>query len=420
MLSVRLNHRPAGILTATPAGGLRFAYDPAWLVDKGAYALSLSMPLTAGEYGEDVAGPWFDGLLPDNIPVRALLAGRFQVDVGDDYGLLAALGRECPGAVSVVSVEASLLDEGQMVPSYDLLDTRRLAGLIRELPTRPLFVDADGELRLSLAGVHHKTALVKVGDGLALPRGGIPTSHILKIDIQGLPDTIRVEHFCLRVAETLGLGAVRSTVAFAEDQPYLLVTRYDRVLVDGAGGRTLRRLHQEDFCQALSRYPRQKYEKDGGPGWAECFALMDRLSDPAASRMRLLDYAIFQVLIGNPDAHAKNYAILYRGGISMLARLYDVNNAAAFRAHFKQQRPRLAMAIGGERNPDALEPAHWDQFAADIGIRRDLVRARLADLAGRIPNACIGLREGVRGTPADSPLLDLAVADVTARCQRLG
>lgn len=420
MLSVRLNHHPAGALTATPAGGLRFAYDPAWLAAAGAYALSLSMPLATGEYGEDVAGPWFDGLLPDNMPVRALLAGRFQLDAGDDYGLLAALGRECPGAVSVVPLDAPLLDEGRMAPSYDLLDTGRLAGLIRELPARPLFIDADGELRLSLAGVHHKTALVKVGDGLALPRGGMPTSHILKVDIQGLPDTIRVEHFCLRVAAFLGLDAVRSTVALAQDQPYLLVARYDRVLVEGAWGRTLRRLHQEDFCQALSRYPRQKYEKDGGPGWAECFALMDRLSDPAASRTRLLDYAIFQVLIGNPDAHAKNYAILYRGGASMLARLYDVNNAAAFRAHFKQQRPRLAMAIGGERNPDALEPAHWDRFAADIGIRRDLVRARLADLAARMPDAGHTVRDALRGTPADSPLLDLAVADITVRCRRLG
>jgi serine/threonine-protein kinase HipA len=183
--------------------------------------------------------------------------------------------------------------------------------------------------------------------------------------------------------------------------------------------RYLKRVHQEDFCQALGRYPREKYEKDGGPGWRECFGLMETTANPATARQELLGRAVFQFLIGNPDAHAKNYSLVYRGSRLALSKLYDVNNAAAFRHHYKEQRPRLAMFVGGERDPNALELEHWDRFAEEVGIRRDIVRERLQDMARRLPPAILPLREETRGTGADSRLLDEVLADVNERCTRV-
>lgn len=265
---------------------------------------------------------------------------------------------------------------------WDVLDDDRLAEYIEALPRRPLFIDADGEMRLSLAGVHHKAGIGVVDNSIALPRGRTPSTHILKVDIDGLPDSIRVEHFCLRVAAAVGIPVPFSTIRVVNDTPYMVIRRYGRV---GVNGREIfRRLHQEDFCQALGRFPRQKYEKDGGPGWQGCFELMKNVTDVVTARMQLLDRAIFQFLVGNPDAHAKNYSLVYWLDRIELSPLYDVNNAAACRSFYKEQRQRLAMFVGGNRDPLTLTPANWEAFAKDTDFRPRYVLRRLLDMATRM------------------------------------
>jgi serine/threonine-protein kinase HipA len=194
----------------------------------------------------------------------------------------------------------------------------------------------------------------------------------------------------------------------------MVVRRYDRVGLNGQ--RVFRRLHQEDFCQALGRFPRQKYEKDGGPGWKESFELMTRLSDVVTARTQLLDRAIFQFLIGNPDAHAKNYSLVYRHGRIELGPLYDVNNAAAFRSYFKEQRSRLAMFIGGNRDPATLTTENWEAFARQTDFRPRYVLGKVLDMAARLPAAAEAVLKKLKGTEADSRLLPLALEDITRRC----
>jgi len=422
--SVRLYGLPAGTLSVGRDGSLSFRYDDGWLsrTDVDEYLhhpISLAMPFTDETYGNDRAGPFFDGLLPDNKATREALGRHFQIDASDDYQLLYNLGRECPGAISILPPEESVIPEPAVRPEYDLLDDERLAEHIADLPRRPLFVDADGEMRLSLAGVHHKSAVVLTRGKVGLPRGRTPTSHILKVDIDGLHDSIRVENYCLKLAGRLGMTIPQSTVRLAGETPYMLIARYDRAAVAGEGFTYIRRLHQEDFCQALGRFPREKYEKDGGPGWRECFDLMERTSDPAASRLELLARAIFQFLVYNPDAHAKNYSIVYRNGTINLSPLYDVNNAAAFRKHYKEQRARVAMFVGGERDPNAITAEHWTAFAHEAGLRPELVHRTISGMASAMPTAARDLREELKGTPEDTDLLDLVIGDVDQRCARV-
>ncbi len=423
--SVRLYGLPAGRLSTGRDGQLSFEYLPDWIEACRAgrserhHALSAAMPVQEGVFGHDRTGPFFDGLLPDNVRTRATLARRFEVDASDDYGLLTSLGRECPGAVAIVPEDTPVTPEEGVEPRYEILGEAELARHIRDLPRRPLFVDADGELRLSLPGVHDKAAVLLVGDEVALPQGPTPTSHILKVDIQGLPDSIRIENFCLRLAAELGMDVPRSRIRLAEGIPYMLIARYDRVVVQGEGYRFIRRIHQEDFCQALGRFPREKYEKDGGPGWREAFGLMTGTDDPLAAREELLRRALFQYLSGNPDAHAKNYSLVYRGGSVRLSRLYDLNNAAAFRAHYKEQRPRLAMLVGGERDPDRLERRHWEAFGREVGFSPSHVLFRLREMAGRLPPAAGQVAGSLAGTPGHSPLFGLAIADMESRCARV-
>ncbi len=422
--SVRLYGRHIGDLEADREGKLSFRYSAEWLAgiserEPFTHALSMSMPPREETYGHLEAGPFFDGLLPDNPTARRALASHFQIDVSDDFNLLFELGRECPGAVTIVPADTPVSTEGDSKPEFKVIDDVTLAGFIRDLPARPLFVDADGEVRMSLAGVQNKAAVLLTKEGIALARGSTPTTHILKIDIASLPGSTRVENFCLKVAAAVGIKTVSSSVRVADGQSYLLVARYDRSLAGAEGAKFIRRHHQEDFAQALGRFPTEKYEKDGGPGWKECFDLMNRTSDPLTYRSELLSRAIFQFLIGNPDAHAKNYSLVYRPDGAHLSHFYDVNNAAAFRKFYKNQKARLAMSIGGERDPDLLTSEHWVKFADDIGVRKEVVFDRLYDLAGKIPSAADRIRSEFVGTVADSDLIDAAVEDIRQRCVRI-
>lgn len=412
-LSVRLGGEPVAILGLSDKEPWALDY----LDGYSGLGLSISLPAAIGRhYPEEKVMPWLAGLLPDSAAVRRTLSERLNLGSATDYELLAALGRDLPGAVSVVSMDAAVLLDENITPSWMPMTDAELAERIRHLADRPLFVDEDGELRLSLAGAHDKAGVMLANGRPALPIGGTPSTHILKVDIRSLPDSVKTEHFCLQAARAVGLATASSKIGVAEDQTYMLVARYDRAVAGGESRRWLRRVHQEDFCQALSIYPDRKYEKDGGPGWKDGFGLMEYSGSLADDKTELLRRAVFQYLIGNPDAHAKNYSLLHKDGEVRLAKLYDVNNAAAFRSFYKEQRHRLAMFVGGERNPDLLTPEHWRAFARDAGVGAAVVLQAIEEMANRLPVVLEGLRREMEGTLAYSPLLDLVIEDVTARC----
>ncbi len=421
--SVRLYGKHAGTLSVAPDGSLSFAYDQAWIDriaagDPKAHAISQSVPSTPGLHFQDEIGPFFEGLLPDNPNARAVLSRHFQIDTSDVYGLLYELGRECPGAVTIMPPEA---DEAVQTPiEYLELSDSEFHSMIADLPRRPLFVDDEGEIRLSLAGVHDKAAVILVGGKIAIAKGQTPTTHIIKTDIQSLPDSIKVENFCLRIAGAVGLDAVKSTIRQVGDIHYMLLARYDRTVARDHEGRPfVRRVHQEDFCQALGVYPRQKYEKDGGPDWTKMFDLLNKTADPAKYRLELLRRAHFQFLIGNPDAHAKNYSLIYKNDGLHLSKFYDLNNAAAFKAHYKRQTPRLAMSVGGERDPSQLTEDCFDQFALDVKMRTELVFDELYGLAARLLETVPTIEAQMRDTVEHSHLLAEACKDIMARCEEV-
>ncbi|WP_073955430.1 type II toxin-antitoxin system HipA family toxin [Thalassospira sp. TSL5-1] len=427
---VCLYDKVMGELAAGNDGRLQFRYNADFIArhhagDVHCHPLSLSLPVP-DHYSENFwfddqqCGPFFAGLLPDNKQTRRRLAqilgNRHAINANDEFAMLFALGRDCPGAVSLIASDADPDDYDPYHPQYRILSKAELARHIRELPTRPLFADDAGEIRISLAGVHDKAVVIRVGGDIALPLGRTPSSHILKPDIRGLPGSIRVEHFCLEVARALGLATPRSHIMQAEEQTFMLLARYDRALHEKSGTRYLTRLHQEDFCQATGHFPDQKYERDGGPGWHSLFAMLRYSHDPAHDRRELLRRAIFQYLIGNPDAHAKNYSLLWRNGTLRLAPLYDINNAKAFAGFYKQQRIKLAMAIGGERNPAALTKDHWTQFAKETGLGPQLVLSELDTLRRQIGPAAQEVRNRLANSQADTQLLDLALEDILSRC----
>lgn len=408
-LVVWLDNVVVGRLSAGDGHRIMFRYDRDWvdLWRSGgpAHAISLSLPVS-DEIQDATA--FAAGLLPDSVKHRNLIAAELGIDDDpSDFAFLAKLGRDCAGALIIVPEEQG--PHHAAPAALEELDEAALAEHLRNLPRRPLMVDEDEGITLSLAGVNDKAAVVLRQGRMYLPLHGYPSTHIIKVDIPTLKDSIKTEHFCLRLADAVGLRVPKTQLHMAEDQSFMLMSRYDRYRNEHG----VRRRHQEDFCQALGYMPGKKYERHGGPGWRQCFGLMAETANPVAAREELLRYAVFQFLINNPDAHAKNYSLLFQPGSGSvsLAPIYDLNNAAAFAGHFKKTRPIMAMWLGGEGDPTKVTREHWDQFAVDCRLSQRLVGVEIMRMAAAIQTA---LDEVASSCPS-CDAIDLAVDDIRKR-----
>lgn len=403
-LEVWLFDRVAGLLEEDQSARLRFRYSPAWVAG-GLPPLSQSLPLRTEPFDDDQARPFFSGLLPEGVPRRAL-AQRFGLSAGNDFGLLGEVGRECAGAVSVAP-------SGERPPTATLdqvrwLDEAELAGVVAELPTRPLFDDPEEGVRLSLAGVQDKMPVVCHGGRIGITAGQTPSTHILKAPIQRFDDTVANEAFCLRLAAALGLRTATAEISRAEGHDFLLVERYDREVESHA----IRRLHQEDFCQALGVPPERKYEAEGGPSLAACAALLRTASaSPAQDLLALVDAASFNLLSGNHDAHAKNLSLLYSPIGAGLAPLYDLVCTAAYRGLSR----KMAMKLGGEYRPLYVERRHVERFAEGCGLGPAAVRRRMLRMAISIGDLAADLFGELREQGEHRPVLDRVLALIQAR-----
>jgi len=230
---------------------------------------------------------------------------------------------------------------------------------------------------MSLAGVQSKLAVGVDDNGrICVPTVGSPSTHILKPDSERLLGGVHNEAFCLTLAKRLGLPTVEVATGKSGKRAFLLVKRYDRA---GGSGRW-RRLHQEDFCQALGKLPSAKYEVNhtgvAGPTLEDMFALTRRLMAPT-DVLRLLDMAIFNIIACNTDAHAKNYSILIKAAGTSLAPLYDVMCGKAWQ-HVNKN---LAQKIAGKNRCHELTGKDWHRFARECGLGARQVIARVRGLA---------------------------------------
>ncbi len=394
ILDVYLHEKMAGTLAQNEDGQLDFRYDRDYLGSNG-MAISVSMPLRDEPYPDRIARPYFSGLLPDE-RARRRLAAVLGVSDKNAFGLLEIIGGECAGALS-------LLPEGQPLPdfsaeTFEALDGKRLAELLDLLRQKPLLGGEEG-VRLSLAGVQDKLAVCVIDGEIFLPKDGRPTTHILKPFIEGLSGTVENEVFCMKLASRMGLDAPVVSRGMAGNTGFILVERYDRVRE--GNGRILR-LHQEDFCQALSVPPELKYETEGGPGIDSSQALIQKVTRrPAADRRTFQQRVIFHYLVGNADAHAKNYSLLYRREIPDLAPLYDVVCTAVYPRLAK----KMAMQVGGCASPDTIRLEDWQKMVPDTRVAKRILSNDLLRMANAIEIEADILLEEMAGQNLYHPVL---------------
>lgn len=395
-LAVWLSADQVGTLSLV-GGRLGFKYGPRWLAQSGSVALSCSLPLQAEPFDDHQCRPFFAGLLPEG-NLRRLIARQCQVSGQDDFALLDAIGGECAGAVTFMPVGSQPPDADR--GDVEWLDEPQLLALLDELPRRPMLAGRAG-VRLSLAGAQDKLPVVFDGRQIGLPKDGRPSTHILKPPIQAIRDSVLNEGFCLALADAMQLATAQARIHTIADRHVLLVTRYDRGF--DANGRPAR-VHQEDFCQALGVVPEMKYQNEGGPDLGACFELLRRMTRPSAPQiLRFLDYVVFNALVGNHDAHAKNFSLLYANATPTLAPLYDVLSTAVY----PNLTPKMAMKLGGKYKFAEVQARHWAQFAEDAGLSKAQARKRILLLAKALPMTARRLRK--TETFANQPLIERIV-----------
>ncbi len=247
-----------------------------------------------------------------------------------------------------------------------------------------------GWARISPAGSASRALRPKPRSCTSRVAGGIPsgaaaTTHILKPAISGLDDHDLNEHICLRAAQNAGLLSARTAIETFEDQSAVVTERYDRV---PAGSGWVRRIHQEDLCQATSHAPQLKYQNEGGPTPSEIVGLFRRVlegSEIDIAVWRFLEALTLNWLIGGTDAHSKNYSLLLDRSQVRLAPLYDVASALPY--HRPIQKMRLAMKFGGSYLLTTRDARMWPAVAKEFGLPYPAVVERVAALMDRLPDA---------------------------------
>ena len=382
-LLVRIDNAVVGRLWLDEKKRFCFQYDKEWL-EGSKIPLSLSLPLKSDPYLDDESHSFFANLLPEE-KIRAVISRNLGVSVNNDFGLLERIGGDCAGAVSVYQESDNLRWEHGR---YRQLSPDELTAIIRELPQRPLLAGEKG-IRLSLAGAQKKLPVFYDDEHFFLGYDAFPSNYIIKPAIEDLDGTVENEAFCMALAHEVGLEVPRSFIYQHEDTRVFVVKRYDRVTtVDGT-----KRLHQEDFCQALGIPPEFKYEAEGGPSLAACFNLLrDSSIRSGKDVLSLLNWVIFNYLIGNSDAHGKNISLLLLPEGPMLAPFYDLLSTRIY-AHYGLAEG-LAMKIGGQNDPGAIQKKHWELFAEEVGVKPRLVLTRVAELMQKIDAARVQLFKG--------------------------
>ncbi len=359
----------------------------------GTPLLSLSLPLREERYTQGAVLPFLDGLLPEGAPRRAA-AEDFNVPAAETYALIRELGRECAGAVVIQPVMEPPPPQPRTSTARRLSEIE-IDELVRNLRSAPLGIAQ--RVRISLAGVQEKLVLTRMLDGSwGSPVDGTPSTHILKPELAEYPKIVETEAFCMRFATHLGLRVADVQTTTIGDRRLLVVERYDRVVHDDG---SVDRVHQEDMCQARGIPPVKKYQEDGGPSLRTIAEVVQTAAEPQAVEM-LLRMTTANVLVGNGDAHGKNFSLLHeRSGGLRLTPLYDVVSTL----HYGQD--RLAMYIDDVRRTNRVTRERLLNEARTWGLSARRASAVIDDLLERAPAALESAAEETPELPVEIPAL---------------
>lgn len=428
-LAAWVNGVLAGEWRIPTRGDMEFRYDAGWAESRHGRPLSLSLPVVADDLtvkGRAVES-YFDNLLPDSDAIRRRVQERFKADSRRPFDLLAAIGRDCVGAVQ-------LLPPGE-TPNVETIDAQPLTdadieGELRHIAA-PAPLGRDEEpFRISLAGAQEKTALLWHEERWCRPLGATPTTHIFKLPLGrvgrgqiDLATSVENEWLCQQILDAYGLPVARSRIETFGSTKVLVVERFDRRLHDS--GRYWLRLVQEDFCQATATPGSRKYEDEGGPGLAQIARILRGSIRRDENLACLLKAQILFWMLAALDGHAKNFSIhILPQGRYQLAPLYDVISAWPVIGHgngkIEHEKAGLAMALDGRNRHYKLrgiQRRHFNSTARYIGLGEN-AEALISEILVATPRVVAEVR---RRIPAGFPdaVLDAVLTGLERSAKRL-
>ena len=337
---------------------------------EGSPVLSVHTRLTERGIGDDAATSFFAGLLPEGQQL-ARMARFAGVAERDTFGLLTHFGKDVAGAVyltpepGVPDVESGHYRE-MTDNEFAAAVSRTAYGERNGFEFEPLGNKA-GDLGRSLTGYQGKLLVARFGGRWYLPERGAPSTHIAKPPSKHVdyPDLTQNEAATMRLANLVGLADTHPRLLTIAGQDIYVQSRYDRVVRRPF---VVERLHQEDGCQATGHLPQQKYQRNGGP------TLRDMAAVSPGQMTDFLAHVTFKLVIGDTDAHAKNYSWLHLpDGSVTLASMYDcqpgghyVGNTLAQSVNGVETLPRLGFAdLVAEGASWGLQPDLAEQVVAD-------------------------------------------------------
>lgn len=361
-----------GILEETD-DGLSFRYAREWLGWEKRFQLSASLKLRDQKYRKEAAA-FFGNLLPEG-GARSALCRKLGISVDNDFELLVRIGQDCAGALVLTEDENPPAEKGDL----EEIPARALADWLKEDSTGILDLQVKGDMRLSLAGAQNKLPLVYKNNRFYKPLGSQPTTHILKPPPKGFKNLPQNEWFQAQVYAAFDLATAKSHLIKVGAKYVLLVERYDRL----QEGDTWKRLHQEDFCQALAVSFKRKYEAEGGPTLLKCCALIeDRSNDVSSDLDAILKWQMLNVLTGNCDGHGKNLSLLRLvDGTWRLAPFYDLVNTKLY----PKLNHNLAMSVADQFDAGTIHPEHWKKLFTDVRVSPTSYLATFRALAEKLP-----------------------------------
>lgn len=395
------NGEYVGRWTVNANGSAELQYDLAWRHSPPGRPISLSLPFNI--HNEPLKGPsvlhYFEGLLPDSDVIRKRVASRFKTGSIDAFDLLAAIGRDCVGALQLLP-EGAQPEAVNMVDGF-AVDEQAIERHLLEVVNPGQYgapQDPDDDFRISLAGAQEKHAFLLWNGQWMKPRGATPTTHIFKLPIgmvggrqADFSTSVDNEWLCLRLFREYGLPTAHADIATFGSQRVLVVERFDRAR--SSDGKQLFRLVQEDFCQATGSSPLLKYENEGGPGLQQMFTILQQSQQASADMRTLMASQLLFWMLRAPDGHAKNFSIqlLAGEGRFKLTPIYDVMSAypviGAGPNQWADHDIKMAMALLGKNRhylARSIMRRHFNSTAKKVGYGED-AESLLQDFVARTP-----------------------------------
>ena len=381
-LDVYLCDRLVGALERS-GRGLTFRYHPEYLSSAAPAVVSSTLPLSDQVYEERDVMAFFSNLLPDE-GVRRRIAEILKLTPEDTFGLLREIGGDCAGAIAFWEPGKRPLRPDE--PVYRVLSEAEADELLCSLGERPLGI-ADDFRGISGAGAQDKLIACLKDGCVSLPLHGTPSTHIIKPGIGRFPESVYNEHFCMKLSARCGFDTAECDILRIAGADYYVTRRYDRETVDGV----VRRLHQEDFCQLLRCRPEVKYQDQGGPSVVECARLLRAMSLPGSDVLSFVDRVVFNFLIGNGDAHGKNFSVLYHGNRPRLAPQYDLISTTVYPPIAK----KMAMKLDGKFDFRWVTVGKFVRTFERAGIGEKMVRDSIVRQVSAVRQALPGLLDEV-------------------------